>query len=231
MAFADFIGDFTFGFFFGWLRSWLFWIVLLLAFLLVVIGSLLIRKRRKLQYPVVELTDLGKGKIGMRRNKAGWFRSKTLFFGLYDYAGEEYLKTKDKRTIQQASSEDFHDIGGKRGLVVYRKSDDPAILAPVSKMELKNRSLMNEVAPADYRDASVKIMQQAQRETMSGMEKFAQYAIPIFMGIIFILAIIFIVQMVKSSQAEAKELILEAGKYAQSCKEYLQALPPASGAP
>ena len=92
---------------FEWLTSFLFWGAVLVLILIVTFGSLAIRKRRKLIYPCIELTDLGAGKIGFKSYKAGWFKSKTIFFGLFDYGGEDILRLKDKRVVQNASSEDF----------------------------------------------------------------------------------------------------------------------------
>lgn len=239
------MGEIT-SFMFKWLSSFVFWGILLFILLVVVFGSLMIRKRRKLIYPLIELTDLGAGKIGFRESKAGWFKTKTMFFGLYDYGGEDILRHKDGRTIQAGSSEDFHDINGKRGVIVIRKSDDPAIMVPVTRLgtsnryvnqkgilnrilgkkelvvkneldtlkglEVTNPNLLAEIAPADYRDASGKIVFSAEKETMGKWEKWAPYLVFGTMAIIFMITIILITQMVKNGQAEAKDLILQAGK-------------------
>ena len=232
---------------FGLLRSFIFWAILLFILLIVVFGTLVIRKKRKLIFPAIELTDLGNGKIGFKNHRAGWFKSKTLFFGLFDYGGEDVLRLKDKRVVQNASSEDFHDINGKRGLLIARKSDDPAILVPINKggvtsnykkeeilnrkgektgkfklvslpfqtikrMEVTNLELLLEIAPADYRDASVKIITATEKETSAKWEKLVPILVFGTMAIIFMIAIILIVQMVKQGQTEAKELILEAGR-------------------
>ena len=237
---------------FQWLTSFLFWGIALFLVLLVTVGSLIVRKRRKLIYPAIELTDLGAGKIGFKTHKAGWFKTKTMFFGMFDYGGEDVLRLKDGRQVQDASSEDFHDINGKRGLLVIRKSDDPAILVPanragtnnnyqkveimkknketgelrgtgkyklvpipvttVKKMEITNPHLLAEIAPADYRDASVKIVNNTEKETQGKWEKLAPILVFGTMAIVFMITIILIVQMVKSGQTEAKNLILEAGK-------------------
>lgn len=211
------------GLFFGWMRSFIFWGILAFVLIFIVFGYLIIRKRRKLIYPTIELTDLGKGKIGFRETKSGWFKTRKIW--LYDYGGEEYLMTKDGRKIQGGSSEDFHDIRGKRGLIVYRKSDDPKILVPISKMWVENRKLVNSIAPADYRDASVQIIKQAQAETQSTLEKILPYIAIGLLALIFFISIILIVQMVKNSQAEASKLILQAGQQAEMCKQYLSELP------
>lgn len=224
-------------FLWSWLTSFVFWGILLVAILIVVFGSLWVRKKRKLIYPAVELTDLGAGKIGFKSMKAGWFKTKSVFFGLYDYGGEDVLRMKDGRIVQNASSEDFHEINGKRGLIVIRKSDDPAILLPVNKvgtsdkysvegeeikkldkivpittMQLTNPRLLLEIASADYRDASSKIVFDAEKETRDKWERLTPILVFGTMAIVFLITIILIVQMVKQGQAESKNLILEAGR-------------------
>lgn len=228
MAFS--IGGFEFGgvtnTVFGWLRSFVFWGVVLVVILLSVFGSLAIRKKRKLKFPVLEMTDLGGGKQGIRETKAGWFKSKTMFFGLFDYGGDDVMKTKEGTVIQNASSSDFHEIKGKRGMIVARKPDDPRILLPLSRMEITNMSLMSAIAPADFRDASVKIISDTEKETMSKLERIIPYIALGIVAIIFLICIILIIQMVKSSQAEAWDKLLEAGKMAQQSANALASSAP-----
>jgi len=156
--------------------------------------------------------------MGIKEFKAGWFKTKSLF-NLYDYGGEEILKLNDGRKVQNASSEDFHEIKGKRGLIIIRKPDDPLVLLPISKMELKNRSLMMEIASADFRDTSVQIITGSERETLSKFEKYIPFVMIGFMGIIFLISIILIVQMVKSGQTQSNDLLLtvadKIGEYAR----------------
>lgn len=215
--------------------SFIFWGAVLIVLLIGVFGFLILRQRKKLIYPIIILTDLGAGKIGAKirtKKGAGWFKKKSMFFGLFDFGGEDILRTWDKREIQNASSEDFHDINGKRGLICVRKSDDPAILLPVNKvgtsnkyeignegelipiknMKITNIELLNQIAPADYRDASSKIIDNASKETMGKWEKIMPFIAIGGLAIIVLICIIFIVQMVKTSQDQAKDLILEAGK-------------------
>ena len=223
--------------------SLIFWLILIVGVVFLIFLFLIIKKRKKLIYPLMELTDLGAGKIGAKikiKNGAGWFKKKTTFFGLIDYGGEDVLRTWDKREVQNASSEDFHDINGRRGLIVVRKSDDPAILLPVNKagisnkykivgegkqghlenidlipiksMKLSNTDFLLEIAPADYRDASSKIIDSVSKETMSKWEKLAPYVVFGLLGIILLVSIIFIVQMVQHGQDSAKDMLLKAGQ-------------------
>ena len=147
---------------FGWLRSFIFWGVLLLILLVGTWGSLMIRKRRRLKFPMLEMTNLGGGKQGVILSKCGWFKSRRVLFGLLDWGGDDVMLSKDNRQIQEASSEDFHEINGKRGMIVARKPDDPRILVPLNKLEISNSKLLAEIAPADFRDASSKILKQAE---------------------------------------------------------------------
>lgn len=212
---------------FGWMSSLLFWFILAIIFLAVSFGFLALRKKFKLKFPVLEKVELGGGKISYTLLKGGWFKSKSILGGLYDYSGEEVFKTSDNRQVQDLSSEDYHDIFGKRGVVCYRKGDDPKVLLPISyeRMDKQSRESINSIAPADFRDVANKLNADAVAETSGWAEKYVPYIMMGTLGIIFFISIILIVQMVKQGQSEAKDLILEAGKYAQSCKDYINQLP------
>ena len=218
----------------SWASSSIFWIAILGTGLILLFGMLYIRKQKRLSIPVIEISNLGGGKAGIKYSKAGWFKSRSLF-GLIDYAGEQQIKMKDGRTIQLGSSEDFHDINGKRGLLIQRKSDDPNILLPLNQaqcgqldieegsliknVKLTNPNLIMSIAPADYRDTAVKLNEQAERETMS---KFMQYA-PIIGGFIMVLVllivVILVIQFAKSSMAESWKNTMEAIKLAGQNKD------------
>jgi len=199
---------------FSWLSSFMFWGIFLVAFLFGTIGLLILKKRRKLKFPVIEITGLGAGKVGLLKHKGGWFRSKTFFFGLWDYGGDELFRLKDGREVQGSSSEDYHDIFGRRGLIVQRKGDDPKILLPISEIELDEdaKHALISIAPGDFRDASTNILRRAENETRGTWEKILPWIALGGLGIILFICIILIVQMVKNGQAEASKLILEAGK-------------------
>jgi hypothetical protein len=197
------------------LGSLFFWLILLLIFVVFVFGFLVVNKKRKLTIPFIEVTDLGRSKAGIKSGKkkvAGYFKHNSTFFGLWDYGYEEVCKTKDGRLILNVSSEDFHEINGKMGLIVQRAPEDPRILVPINKCKLENGELLNKIAPADYRGVVVDIIKKAEKETQDKVDKVMQW---FFWGGIIIfsfIAIILITQMVKNGQTEAKDLILEAGK-------------------
>jgi len=234
MAVGGVISDLGFGNIGVWFSTLVFWLIIGCGFFIFVIACLYIKKTRRLIYPVIEITDLGGGKVGIRNTKAGWFKSQTMFFGLIEKGGEQKLRLKDGREIQNASSVDFHDINGKRGVLIQRKGDDPKVLLPITKSKFgrtviikKDKAgniikkvqldpdsidLVNTIAPADYRDTSAKILQQSQDETMGKLEKFMQQALPFVMTGVFIVALIFIIQYAKHTQAEAYKHNLDAIK-------------------
>jgi len=202
----------------GMLGTFVFWIVLLICFLGGALTILIIRKNKKLTIPFIEVLDIGRGKVSIKqgkKNKAGWFKHHTTLMGLWDYGYEEVCKTKDKRIILNVSAEDYHDLNGKPGLILQRSPEDPNILVPVNKVELKNGNILNTIAPADYRGVAVDIIKKGEKETADKTKEIVQWVI--FGGVIIfaLIAIILIVQMVKSGQSQAKDLILQAGKISQ----------------
>jgi len=214
MAFGMDTSGFTSGMF-NMLSSFLFWFVLAILFVVVVMGFLLIRRNRKLTNPVFEITSLGRGKIGIktgRKMKGGWFKYHSTFFGLWDYGSEEVFKLKDNRIVLNISSEDFHEINGRMGVLIQRSPEDPRIIVPINKARLENGELLTKIAPADYRGTVVDIIKKAEKETSDKLDKIMQYAF--WGGIILFsfISIILITQMVKNGQTEAKDLILEAGR-------------------
>jgi len=200
---------------FSILSSLLFWVVLGIIFCLVAFGFLVIRKKKKLTTPIIELTSLGRGKLGIRlgkKLKGGWFKHHTTFMGLWDYGQEEIFKLKDGRQVLNLSSEDYHEINGRMGVIVQRSPEDPRILVPISKSQLENGKLLNTIAPAEYRGTVVDIIKKAEKETQDKVDKIMQW---VFWGGIIIfsfISIMLITNMVKNGQTEAKDLILEAGR-------------------
>ena len=148
-----------------WFSTIIYWFIGLVTTVVMGVVVLYARRKKKLSYKVLEVTDLGNGKVGLNNLKAGWFKPKS-FLGLYDYGGEPKMLTNDKREFYGGSSEFFQEIDGYRGMVVQRKSNDPKVLIPINSMKLDNESkeLINTIAPADYRDASIKIMKQEEME-------------------------------------------------------------------
>jgi len=152
----------------GWGSSMLFWAVIALIMAFIFIGFLWIKKQFSYKFPVCEVVGVGEGKVMFEMSKAGWFKKKSFFFGLIQAGGEQEMRVKrGGRKVQQVSSMDYHEINGKRGLIVKRKDDDPEVLVPLSKFEISNEKLLAEIAPADYRDAAIDILDEKRKETLT----------------------------------------------------------------
>ena len=190
----------------GMLTSMGFWAGVLAVLTIFLFVAIYVRKNKKFKYPVLILNDIGGGKIGVEKTKAGWFKSQKILFGMIDRGGERRLEIKDKRLIQQGSSEDFQELGFRRGLIVMAKSDDPKILVPLKRMEIKNKELLCAIAPADYRDASAKIISEAEKETKEGWEKIASVILYGLLGVILLVVIILTIQYSKSQMNSANEI-------------------------
>lgn len=175
----------------GWLTSGLFWTVGAIVILVFIAYFYLAMKRRsKLKYGCLELVPFGNGKAGLNRLKAGIFKTKSMLGNLIDYGTENVCKAEDGRRILNAKTSYLHDIMGKKGFICIRKPDDPKILVAVKKLRFDNLDLMMEIAPADFRDASANIVNDAIKETTGTWEKILPY---LAIGVIVVLVIISII--------------------------------------
>jgi len=187
---------------FGW--GWTVFLIFLVVGIIVLffIGGLWIAQQRKFSIPLLEIISLGEGKIAVQISKAGWFKRKRALFGLLEVGGETICLCKDgKRRIHNVSSEDYHEINGKRGLIVKRKDDDPDILVPISRTEVKNYNLLFEIAPADYRDVAVEILDEKKREAYSWWDE--NKGVLISIGV-FVLMFVAMIVFFKFMQAESE---------------------------
>lgn len=198
-----------------WLGTGVFWVVIIIIMLTGMYLFLFIRKRSKLRYPIIECIDIGnnKGAFFLKPKGAGWFGKRTILFGLLDIGNEKVLKHKDGRIIDQVSTEDLHDINGKRGFIVMRKHDDPKVLVPLNRFLLtpKSRVLLSAIAPADFRDTANNINEMAKEETAGKWEKIMPYVALGLIVLFFIIAVIFASQTFNKSIDTAKDLMLQAG--------------------
>jgi len=200
-----------------WVINPLFWFLLIVGFVVGVILILVIRKRRRLIYKTVEMVDIGKGKIAFNNIKSGWFGKTIYLKGLW-WSGEEVLRTGTGEIIEDFSTEDFQEIDGKRGVVCFRDPINQNILVPISRGKFNNKELVADIAPASYRDAAIDIYNQAVKETTDWKDKVIQFIAWALVIIFSLIAIIVIVQYVKSAQDKAAELLLQAGtKGAEAC--------------
>ena len=195
----------------SWLLSPIIWLVIIFVVIFCTFGILKLRKRRKLVYPCLELVDIGGGKSGFNVFKCGWFGKRKHFKGLWD-SGEEQSETRDGELIHDFSSEDYQEINGKRGVVVFRDPINPNVLVPINKVTCTNAHLLAEIAPANFRDVALDIIKDADKETADYTEKLIQWIIFGTIIIFAMVSIIVITQMVKQGQKEASELIIKAGE-------------------
>jgi hypothetical protein len=217
----------------GALMSWGFWLLILVVVLGISVGSLAMRKKAKFVFPAVIFTDNGNGKVGLRFTRAGWFKSKKIMAGLMDVGGERRLEVKDGRIVQKGSSADFHEIGFKTALILMEKPDDPKILVPIDRCMLTDdsRKILMRIAPSDYRDASSKIISDAEKESLSKWTEMAQILVFGFIGVILFISIILVIQYVKNTMADAQALHREALQFYEKTATRLSAVPSGSTAP
>jgi len=198
------------------MMSPLIWLVIIVVMLIFSFGALWVRKQRKLEYKCYVIRKTGNGKIDLRTMKAGWFKSKKMLGGLFDYSGEEHLETggfqKPSLRILGGSTEDFHSIDGSKALICRMKDDDPKILVPLNRIDIENDNILAQIAGSDLRDASVDIIKQAEKETRNRTQELVQW---IIMGGVIILALLVVImsyQFVQRAQTEAWERTMEAIK-------------------
>jgi len=197
----------------GWATSIFFWAFVLVLGFGVLIVALTFKRNRRFEFPCLEVISLGQGKIRVQNTWCGWFRKKKIFFGLIDAGGEEELITKPKfmtkksRRILYASSTDYHDINGKRGIICKRKDDDPEVLVPLNRFSVQNISLLSTIAPADYRDAANKILEDKRRESLSWWDENKTTILMISTLAFCIIALIFILRFAQGESSAWRDAL------------------------
>ncbi len=152
----------------SWGSSMLFWSIVALIIVAIFVGFLYVKKQFSYKFPVLEVVGVGQGKVMIEKSKCGWFKKKSMFFGLIETGGEQEMRVKaGNRKVQQVSSMDYQEMNGKRCLIVKRKDDDPNVLVPLSSFEISNEKLLAAIAPADYRDAAIDILDEKRKETLT----------------------------------------------------------------
>jgi hypothetical protein len=203
--------------FIGWAKSGLFWTVGGIIIVIIIFYFYAYMSRRgKLKYNCLEVIRFGNGKTGINYMKAGVFKRKRAFFGLIDYGEENCFKVADGREIQGAKTSYLHDIMGKKGFWLMRKADDPKILVPISRVDVDNLQALLAIAPADYREASVKLFREAQKETSALWEKVLPF---IAMGLVIVLCIITVIinqQMTNNTVDKVGKILIEGCQNAQA---------------
>jgi len=197
----------------------LMWLLLIIGVLVACIGILYIRRRRRFLYPVIEIVDIGSGKTNLNSDLKAGYIGKRIYLGGLWWTGEQVLRTNLNDIIEYFSTEDFQEVNGQRGVVCFRDPIRRNILFPISRLELKNKELIASVAPADYTDVAVSIVEDASREVSDWKDKLIQFGSWALVIIFSLIAIIVITQMVKNGQEKSAELLLNAGKEgAQACR-------------
>lgn len=186
------------------------WLFIIIGIILAIWLMLVIRKKKKMRYPAMEIVDLGNGKTSLNVLRCGWIGRKIYLKGLW-WSGREVMRTNTMEEILEFSEEDYQEVNGKRGVVFYR---DPIgrTLVPIARLKVTNKELVADIPPAEFVDASINIVRDAERETTDWKEKIVMVALIGGIVIFALVSIIFIVQMIKNSQEKANALIIDAGK-------------------
>jgi len=211
------------GTFKAWFSSGLFWFVMAILLTVGVSIILVVNKRRRLRWNCLECISYGNGKVGINLLRAGIFKKKTALFGLWDYGTENVIKCADGRIILEGTTDDLMDIFGKKGFMLRRKDDDPKILVPISKVDWKNEHLLMAIAPADFRDASVNIVDTASKETSTWADKYLPYIMLGGMVIFFIVGFILASQFFNRTVDKAGEILIAVSKNSGSAQPSITA--------
>ena len=173
----------------SWVTTTAFWVLLIIGIVFLVLIGLVVRKSRKFNRIILEKIDLGDGRQDYKITKGGWFKSRFTLGGLWDYGSEQRFRLKDMSIIDNVSQNDYRRINGKLGMVVVRNPHDPKIVFPINRefLSRSSKSMMSEVAPADYRDAAEKSIEQVDQEMQS---KWQQYAPLIIIGLVVMISLI-----------------------------------------
>lgn len=173
----------------SWMTTTAFWIIVMIGIVLFGLLFLWIRKIRKFDKIVLVKYYLGDGRINYKKTKGGWFKSRFTLGGLWDYGPENRFRLKDMTPVEHVSHDHYREIDGKTGIVVVRNPNDPKMVFPILREYISDDStkMMNEVAPADYRDAGSKAIEQTDQEMMA---KWYQYAPLIVTGLVIVIALI-----------------------------------------
>lgn len=212
----------------------LMWLILMVGIVTAMIGVLYIRKRRALKYDGFEITDYGFN-TGL---KCGWFGSKWYLKGLWT-SGNELMFTSTGEEILKFSEEDFIELNGKRGVPFIRDPISRRLYPAKAQIDKNAKLVMFTVPPRSYIDAAVDIFNETVKETADWKEKIIQFIAWALVVVFSLIAIIVIVQYVKSAQDKAADLLVMAGtKSQESCREILRSAitivasnTPAAGAP
>jgi len=202
----------------GYVKSSAFWVTMIIILCLVIIFFYgYFSRKSKLKYECLEFVRFGNGKVGVNHSKAGIFKSKTFLF-FFDYGRESRVKTSQNKVIENAKTSYLHDIFGKKGFVVIRNPKDPKILVPISKVEFGNLDLLFEIAPAEYRDASVRIYREAVDETKGLLDKILPYIMVALCVFLCIITVVICMQMTNHATDKVGDTLIQGCSNVQNVK-------------
>ena len=92
---------------------------------------------------------------------------------------------------------------------IPRKDDDPEVLVPLSKVEVTNLKLVTSIAPADYRDTAIQLMEEKRKETMSWLDKNAPLLIAMGVFVFGLIALVIIFNFAKGESSAWREMALQ----------------------
>lgn len=216
------------------LTSWAIWGVIIFVLLIILIYSLWLNKNRRFYELAIIVSEKGNGKVSFQLTKVGWVHSKKILNGLIGYGVEKRFETKDGRIIQQGSTSDFHQFNNflkksktEHGFLLLEKNDDPKILLPISEVNLteKSRECLLKIAPADFRDACSKIINDAENETKWNWTTASQILVLGFVGLILFISIILVIQYSQNAITQANEIHQQALSFYQKVLENLAVQP------
>lgn len=200
----------------GLFGSAFFWVLIFIVLFVVALIVFYVMKRKQLKYFVYEIFEVGNNKVSMIKTKAGWFGKNKMLFGLIDYGAEKQMKTAEGKIISQASTEDLHEIAGKKVFLCMRKSDDPKILVPIRHFRLtdKSQEILSSIAPSQHRDTAVDIIKEATKETTSTWATILPYLALGTIVIFFIIGVVFASQTFNHAIDKATEISAQCGSKA-----------------
>jgi|GEM_PF-1360611 len=198
----------------GFARS-AFYVVIAVVFIFVSLYiGLLTKRKRRFDFIVLEYIDCGNNKVDIYPFRGGWFKKRHMFNHLIELGGEREMLTSDWRKIFNVSSEDYHFYNGRKCLLVQRDMDDPEVLVPIKNVNLdeKSKAMLNMIAPADYRDAGVQILERKQAETQTWWDKHGAQIMSALILIFFIISLIIITHWISTETSETRKMLLEIAK-------------------
>lgn len=185
------------------------------------------KRHRKLSIPLAEEIPLSDNRTALKMSKCGWFGKHQQFWGLKE-SGEQEVVTKDNRRILFVSSEDFTDINGRMGIRAIRKPDDPKVLIPVAKTTIKNKELILDIAPADYRDVAVRLVELEHENLAKTWEKHAPMLVAIGLMVVAIVIGTYMIQQGANTSKYILDKSVETSKILKSATQTINTMPATS---